>query len=573
MKKKFLAFALAASMTVLMTATAFAAEAAPEDEAVEDQGPVDTSSPTPANVGKAAAVAIVNNQQDASMEYTEGAEVDGDVTDTSFSGSISADTYFATGIIISGSDYTVSNADITMGTTASDNDEIEPGLGIDVGSGIAVRDGSFVTIEDSTIQSDGAWGSMDYVRAAVVVGWQTIDDDDIVVIRNTTMDNNGNDENTTNVGYFPGAGGDFNILKNLTVSGNGRTFVALGNSKSYLYNDEITGTGWAAICTDMATDNGLYVYSVGTTGLTTVGGYGVYSDTNCYDYFYNSTLQGADFGCIISNDGALVMTTLSDDAADRDDIENDALEYATDDDIATASAKASVVSGGRNAVMTHATDPNYIGVIDLTNTSLVTSLDYIGTTEDIEYMAGFEPFLQVCDGADILAKTSSLDISLVNCDASSYTDTLVLAVVDSDNGGISDDVDAAPNTVYLENVTSDSAMDIYNYDYQRGMEVTVADMTFSAAMDYMTYDEYLETPYLDGIQELAGTENKVYLSLTVDDGATWEVTGNSRLTTLTIAEGGDISSASGELTVTVDGEEVTVEPGNTYEGDIVITIF
>ncbi len=364
-----------------------------------------------------------------------------------------------------------------------------------------------------------------------------------------------------------------NILQLLRVSGQGRSYVALGDSVSYLYNDEIKGTGWAAICTDMATSNGLYVYSVGTSGITTYGGYGVYSDTNCFDYFYNSTLQGADFGCIISNDGALYMTTL---AEDGDAIQTAALAYATDEDIATASAKESVIAGGRNAIMTHATDAGYIGSIDLTNTTIYTSESIKGQTENMSYMANYLTFTAFCNGADILLKTSSLDVSLVNVKASSYTNTLIMAVVDTDNGGITDEVAAGEtrtsNDIYLENVTTENeAMNIYNYDFQRMMNVEIKNMTLTGALDYYTYAEYMEVEYLGAAQTLQGTEDHGGLSLTIDEDATWVVTETSYLTSLTV--NGAITAPEGStVTMTVDGTVTEIVAGTTYTGEIVLTV-
>ncbi len=535
----------------------------------------DEIAPSPDNVGDTAAVVIIGNERITAQEYTTGIELAADITSSSFAGTLVANCYYATGILISNSTYSISNSTLTLGTDEEDNSYIEEGYGIEAGSAIAIRDGSTVTIENSTIVADGAWGNMDYVRAGVVIGWQSQSTGDVVVIRNTSISNNGNDENTSNVGYFPGMP-IMNIMQLLTVSGQGRAFVALGDSVSYLYNDTITGTGWAAICTDMATDDGLYVYSVGTVGITYVGGYGVYSDTNCYDYFYNSTLQGADFGCIISNDGALYMTTL---AAEADELQTAALAYATEEDIATASEKESVIAGGRNAIMSHATSAGYIGSIDLSNTTIYTSEDIIGTTESESYLADYVTFMQFCDGADILLKTSSLDVSLVNVTASSYTNTLILAVVDTDNGGITDEEAAnadsvrTSNDIYLENVTTtDDAMNIYNYDFQRVMNVEIANMVLTGAVDYYTYEEYMEVEYLGAAQTLTGTEDHGGLTMTIDADASWIVTETSYLTGLTIAEGASISAPDGyTLTMTVDGVQTAIAAGS-YEGEIVLTV-
>jgi hypothetical protein len=524
---------------------------------------INSLTPADINVGETAGVVVQKGALNSALQYQSGVTIDGTATASSFTGKLSTDSYFATGILLSGSTYTVKDAEITMGTTAEDNKSIEKGGTpvIGAGSGIAVRDGSTVTIEDSTIKTSGAWANMDYPRSGVVAGWQSADDGDVVIMRNTTITNDGNDENTSNVGYFPGMPGvPLNIMKNLTVSGQGRAYVVLGDTVSYLYNSDIEGTGWAAICTDMASSKGLYVYALGTIGKTTVGGYGIYSDGNCYDTLYGSTLQGADFGAIISENGYLKMGKSSD--ADKD-----TLAKATAADIAAAADKESVIAGGRNAIMTHATSSQTEekrGQILLSDTAIKTSKDIIGTTEQQDYMKGFENYLKLCDGAAILIKSSSENVELTNCTVDSYTNTLIEAVVDSDNGGIAAKATAPSNVIKLDNVTTtNDSMDILNKDFQRKMEVTISNMTLKGKLDYMTYAQYQEVNYLDGLNTIANTENAGGLSLTIADTATWTPTAESHLTSLTV--NGTLNG-----TVTVDGKVVTVETGKTYTGTIVV---
>ncbi len=244
------------------------------------------------------------------------------------------------------------------------------------------------------------------------------------------------------------------------------------------------------------------------------------------------------------------------------------MEYATKDDLATAITKDSAIIGGRNAIMSHATDAQEAaedaGIIDLANTKIATDLSAKGTTEEQSYLDGFEKFFELCDGADILIKSSSEDVDLVNVKATSYTNTLIQAVVDSDNGGAVGSL--LPNEVYLENVTtSDEAMNIYNYDFQRGMNVEIAKMDLVGAINYMTYEEYAADPYLEGIIELQSTDDSnAGISLTIDAGASWTPTQISRLTSLTV--NGTVNGV-----VLVDGEVVAVETGKTYEGNIVVS--
>ena len=62
------------------------------------------------------------------------------------------------------------------------------------------------------------------------------------------------------------------------------------------------------------------------------------------------------------------------------------------------------------------------------------------------------------------------------------------------------------------------------------------------------------------------------LTLSLANGATWEVTETSYLTELTIDDASSITGADGAtVTMTVDGEETEIASG-TYSGDIVITV-
>jgi hypothetical protein len=303
------------------------------------------------------------------------------------------------------------------------------------------------------------------------------------------------------------------------------------------------------------------VYALGTIGKTTVGGYGIYSDGNCYDVLYGSTLQGADFGAIISENGYLKMGK----SADADEA---TLANATADDIAKAATKESVIAGGRNAIMTHATSSQTEekrGQILLSDTAIKTSKDIIGTTEQQDYMKGFEKFLEICDGAAILIKSSSENVVLTDCTVDSYTNTLIEAVVDSDNGGIKADATAPSNVIKLDNVTTtNKSMDIVNYDFQRKMEVTISNMTLTGKLDYMTYAQYQKVNYLDGLNTIANTEDAGGLSLTIADTATWTPTDVSNLTSLTV--NGTLNG-----TVTVDGVATEIVKGQTYTGTIVVT--
>jgi hypothetical protein len=60
--------------------------------------------------------------------------------------------------------------------------------------------------------------------------------------------------------------------------------------------------------------------------------------------------------------------------------------------------------------------------------------------------------------------------------------------------------------------------------------------------------------------------------VTLEDGSTWQVTGTSYLSSLTIGADSKVEGADGTaMAMTVDGVSTPVQAGQTYVGDIVLT--
>ena len=367
----------------------------------------------------------------------------------------------------------------------------------------------------------------------------------------------------------------------LTISGYARANMSYGKSQTYYYGSYVETEGWAAMSTDSA-QKGFAFYSYDSVGMGLKGGYATYADTSCVDWFYATDLIAAEIGAIISNNGEIHM-------ANGDAATPEALAYLPADYEVTEryGDGRSSLQAGRNAVQIHSPDMggggargDYHGVLDLVDTDIAVTeeLDAQATLIDWnEYNVALGEYVDFVSGADILVKSTGAYITLDNCTAESYTNTLLLTAPNSDSmsryAHADDDMTGKGAEMTIKN--SDIAGDVEHYDYQRNCVVTLDNATWSGA--YNAYDKaqwdalwseeckadascywILDTEkYFDGTGTTA--------TMNVGAGSTWNVTGESRIDALTVEAGGVVNG-----TVTVDGAVVDVTAGGTWAGDIVI---
>lgn len=104
---------------------------------------------------------------------------------------------------------------------------------------------------------------------------------------------------------------------------------------------------------------------------------------------------------------------------------------------------------------------------------------------------------------------------------------------------------------------------------------TVEGVISSATQKYRDGLKFLEETIREELSHVYQTpaptvNNGVLVAL--DSASRWTVTGNSYITSLTLAEGAVLEAADGKtLTMTVDGAVVAVKPG-TYKGKIVLSV-
>ena len=368
----------------------------------------------------------------------------------------------------------------------------------------------------------------------------------------------------------------------LTISGYARASMSLGTGSTYYYGSKVTTEGWAAMSTDMGS---VKFYAYNSDALAQRGGYGTYADTSCQNRFYGCTLQGAEIGAIISNNGSVRLYSGAD--ADEAMFEGLSLAGLTKNDIELTDRRSTVI-GGRNCFQLHAPEEskgatrNQIGVVEAYDTDFITSEEVHAQADLVDWYDDYGPalgeYVDFVSGADFLVKSHIADIHLTRCTAESYSGVLLMTAVNSDSMGVyalkSHDMTGKGTVLTLTDC--DIAGDIRAYDYQRSCAAVLESTVWTGA--FITWDkaewdaawsaDCAEDPkcywLLD--EEIYNTGTESVTSLTVGAGSVWNVTGESDMDSLTVEPGGVIHGI-----VTVDGVGADTSAGGSWEGGIVVT--
>ncbi len=417
--------------------------------------------------------------------------------------------------------------------------------------------------------------------------------------------------------YFESLGGrgEYCLMPWFTMQyGTSRNLVMTSKSSVYVYNSFCATDGFASWSTDM-TRGSMFLYNANCINYN--GGYGSYAD-GCVVSIYGSRFDSAEYGVFDCNGGTLIIGS-AEDAKSADDLvflENLAGQEITD--------APSVIIGDRNAVVMHivatgsAGDPEHNGIVD-TNTALnyntqnclyatnsvFSTVGAVGTSAG-KFPAPLAAYLDHMRGSVIEFRSSNADVRMENCELESANGILIQSVVNMDGSAVQilDDVPTEDILgICIESVGNDWTGDISHEDYQRPMRLTLRDTTLTGAIRAPGIDEWLalwedfadvhytadpETglyvndadPTDTGETYCVQDPNNIYLwatgvteynavrgvTLTMDAGSVWHVTGASNLRGLTVEAGAVID---GE--VTVDGVAVDVSAGGSWEGDIVVT--
>jgi hypothetical protein len=432
----------------------------------------------------------------------------------------------------------------------------------------AYVDSGMLTISDSTIEVDGAGR---YSVAAT--GTATMVVEDSVIVAGGDAGANGNtaavSEPASNAG--------------LLISGNSRANFSVGQTHTFYYDSLCVTDGWAALSTDSATGSGLEFVGVNTEALALHGGYGIYADTNCRDYLYSSTLVSAEVGAIISNNGAITVGSAKDAETAMTQDGHSAMEYHSGE---TGEDERTTIIAGRNDFQLHSPDmmgegnSDYTASLSLSHTDLITDdsingdgCEYtsdvngvtyiIRATEDYadKYGDAVGAYIDYVTGAAILVKSTSADITLDDVEIQSSTGVALLTALNSDSMSryLKQDVGSGVNVTVTDS-TIDG--DFIHDDYQRDLTVTLDGTTLNGDITFSTAEAWNENwaDYADDESACwVNLDAETYITkthtttLTLVNGAVWNVKEASELTTLTVSADSVVNgSIEAETTETLD---------------------
>ena len=470
------------------------------------------------------------------------------------------------GICVTGGEYTIEDSVITAKASGPVSGSSEPG-----GYCAGVVDG-LLTIKDSSLTASGKGGVFgNYTVYCAENGTLVVINSDIIQL-GTAGDPEGY---TDEIMEPPSNGGLF-------ISGYSRANMSMGVTKTYYYGSYVETDGWAAMSTDMTRDLSFYAYD--SIGKAIHAGYGTYADSSCKDYFYGSVLSGAEIGAIISNNGAIYMANGADATAE-------ALLYLPEDYRFTEEYIArdgrSLLEGGRHALQIHSPEESkgvtrgMTAIFNAADTDLVTSEDLYANVTLVDWAEDYgvaaQEYIDFTRGSIFVVKSAYADLDLTRCTAESYSDTLLMTVVNSDSMSAyalaSHEMTGRGTDLTL--TECDVTGDVKAYDYQRNCVVNLVNSTWTGA--YETWDKatwdavWSEECKADPIcywvldPETYHTGEGNGSTLTMDGASVWNVTGESRLVTLTTEAGAVING-----TVTVNGEVVDITAGGAWTGDILV---
>lgn len=391
-----------------------------------------------------------------------------------------------------------------------------------------------------------------------------------------------------------------------------RSNVIVGGS-AYYYNSTAISNDWGALSTDTGGPNPTYLYAYNVTTDNLTGGYTTYADTNCFVEIYGSDMRSAEYGGFIACSGILRIGSLAEATPE-------ALAYADEDDLLDEDTP-SVITAGRNDVVVHLVDSmgrnsgynTTVGVLDISNTTLktdrgeLTGRDYYNDENGDAYgESGY--FLDYTAGSAIVLRSTNVDMTLRNVTFDNYENSVtgrpiaIHSVLNYDARGAVSVPDGEASLDHKINI-ADSTVDgdIVHMDYQRAMELHLENTTLNGAVVSGTtaaWNELWRDVQDDGRAENFDaemiysllTKNESYESvwgvrLSLDENSVWNVTADSSLAALTLAEGAALTAPDGyELRIWVDvdmdNDDLTydaatgtaideLEAGVTYTGVVI----
>ncbi len=421
------------------------------------------------------------------------------------------------GIMITSSDGNTEAFDyaINQPTINFDGNGVDDFAG--VGAGVFTSGYANVSMDGATITTTGAIRPATFVTGNSTL---TVTDSTIAAHNGTLPDD-----------YVWALGaGMMEVPWMLGITGNVRTTLATGNGTAYYVNSDLSADAWGVLSTDDV--NGTELYCINSTVKTTESGYGAYSDNGA-----DVVIRGCDFDI---TDYGLILTSSS-----------------------TATiGNASTIESGRIGVMMHSTAT---GTLTINGDSLLHS---VGTGIQAK---GSYPTINI-DAATVVSDSGLLVQLMANDDPYFVTST----------GTVTGNYDA---TVNLSDTELEGDL-VNGNTIAVTLNVNLAATTLTGAIttatttplyeeegytaDELTADDYAMIGEVTNVYEETFDDNGVAVSL--DGSSEWVVDQTSWITSLTLAEGAQLSAPEGtSLTMYVDGVATDIAAGS-YEGQITLMV-
>ena len=396
----------------------------------------------------------------------------------------------------------------------------------------------------------------------------------------------------------------------------------LQNGDCWFYNTQIVTEGWGGLAIDSSPN--LDLYALNSTVDVLGGGYVSYTPGDGSVNFYGVDANSAQYGVFVTGNSSAYMHSL----ADADETARTFSEDRDMDIPPVTDGARTEIHADYAAYLTHqggANSPTTEGYLFAENTLLSTNTDL--RIHDNSHFLNDENggtswfWTEFWRGSTCLARSTNATFEFDNVELESRTGVIFRTVVNwegaSKNFTLDDDVQAVGNSLIMRNM--DVTGDIRNDDVYRDLAVDVTDTTVTGAMVSTTVADWnemfsvaslqaseaygaalaeqaswaeeipnptydAEIPYADFVLDLEQvsanltlpeTEAVRGIRLTMNDGAVWNVTGDSKLVSLTLAEGAVITGAS-EIYVNCDGldlangEKVDVLTAGEYENVVIL---
>ncbi len=500
-----------------------------------------------------AAIFIENGVQNTGKEYEAGkykANIKSDTNGITIQGlDLTSGDYTFNGVVVTGakSIVTIDKSKIKLGVTR-EADSKDSG-----GAATSVSDSATMYIKNSELVVDGAQ------RYVTNTGG-----DAKLIVNDSIVTQTGSNQFTTN---------QTEPFSNnaLLISGIARANMSTGTSKTYYFNSTVTTEGWASLSTDAAQKPGLDLYAYNTRAVAQHGGYGTYADFDCRVWLYGSTLESAEIGAIISKSGEVHVL-------DGASAPADVVKY----NLGKKTTAGSVITAGRNAVMMHAPDmmgqgkaAADCGTLNVVNSTLATSRNLKSTRDYTKHISkAVDAYINYIMGAALLVKSTSAVVNFDNAKFDSFSGVAIMTVLNSDSMGNflkaeSDGAEVKPIAISMKNMNVKA--DVKHMDYQRIMTLSLDNgATLNGAVVSGTVEEWNRLWSEFKKEDCKWVQNdswKTYygVKMTVKKGATWNVTGASSMSSLTVENGGTVKGK-----VQVDGKDITPSAGTTYTGKITV---